>query len=139
MHRERPNHDVIRTDVATAEPGDASRSSMLDLLSRFIVELREAGLPVSLTENLDAMAAIRHIPLEDREAFKALMDEIGEPIIESVIANTPQQALDFAARTGTPLVRQYVLDSVEDVLGSTEAAQAWLARHAPPAAPVPPA
>jgi uncharacterized protein with von Willebrand factor type A (vWA) domain len=43
---------------------------MLELLSGFIVELRNAGLPVSLTENLDAMHAISHIPLEDREAFK---------------------------------------------------------------------
>ncbi|MEY4365449.1 MAG: hypothetical protein RLZZ305_793 [Actinomycetota bacterium] len=43
---------------------------MLDLLSGFIVELRNAGLPVSLTENLDAMEAVMHIPLEDREAFK---------------------------------------------------------------------
>ena len=43
---------------------------LLDLLNGFIGELREAGLPVSLTENLDAMAAIRHIPMEDREAFK---------------------------------------------------------------------
>jgi len=41
---------------------------MLDLLSGFIIELRNAGLPVSLTENLDAMHAISHIPLEDREA-----------------------------------------------------------------------
>lgn len=43
---------------------------MLELLAGFIQELREAGLPVSLTENLDAMNAIKHIPLEDREAFK---------------------------------------------------------------------
>src|SRR3954463_14520295 len=43
---------------------------MLDLLGGFIQELRAAGLPVSLTENLDAMEAVRHIPLEDREAFK---------------------------------------------------------------------
>ena len=43
---------------------------MLDLLNGFVAELRAAGLPVSLTENLDAMEAIRHIPLEDREAFK---------------------------------------------------------------------
>src|SRR5207237_1061076 len=43
---------------------------MLDLLAGFIQELRAAGLPVSLTENLDAMEAVRHIPLEDREAFK---------------------------------------------------------------------
>ena len=43
---------------------------MLDLIAGFIQELRAAGLPVSLTENLDAMEAIRYIPLEDREAFK---------------------------------------------------------------------
>src|SRR2546429_2485372 len=43
---------------------------MLDLLAGFIQELRKAGLPVSLTENLDAMEAVKHIPLEDREAFK---------------------------------------------------------------------
>jgi len=43
---------------------------MLDLLNGFVSELRAAGLPVSLTENLDAMEAVRHIPLEDREAFK---------------------------------------------------------------------
>jgi uncharacterized protein len=43
---------------------------MLDLLSGFVQELRAAGLPVSLTENLDAMEAVKHIPLEDREAFK---------------------------------------------------------------------
>lgn len=43
---------------------------MIDLLTGFIQELRRAGLPVSLTENLDAMEAVKHIPLEDREAFK---------------------------------------------------------------------
>jgi uncharacterized protein with von Willebrand factor type A (vWA) domain len=43
---------------------------MLDVLTGFISELRAAGLPVSLTENLDSMEAIQHIPLDDREAFK---------------------------------------------------------------------
>ncbi|MGK0276753.1 MAG: hypothetical protein ACI9N0_003149 [Ilumatobacter sp.] len=43
---------------------------MLELLNGFVVELRNAGLPVSLTENLDAMEAVQHIPIEDREAFK---------------------------------------------------------------------
>ena len=46
---------------------------MLDLLSGFVTELRNAGLPVSLTENLDAMEAVQHIPIEDREAFKYAM------------------------------------------------------------------
>ena len=43
---------------------------MLDLMAGFVVELRNAGIPVSLTENLDAMEAVQHIPIEDREAFK---------------------------------------------------------------------
>ena len=43
---------------------------MLELLNGFIVELRSAGLPVSLTENLDAVEAVKHIPIEDRETFK---------------------------------------------------------------------
>jgi len=54
------------TDAAVAATGEP----ILDLLGGFIEELREAGLPVSLTEHLDAMEAVRHIPLEDREAFK---------------------------------------------------------------------
>ncbi len=43
---------------------------MLDLLAGFVTELRNAGLPVSLTENLDAMEAVQFIPIEDRDAFK---------------------------------------------------------------------
>lgn len=57
------------TDVADAEYAP-SGAPMLELLNGFIIELREAGLPVSLTEHLDAMEAITHIPLEDRNAFK---------------------------------------------------------------------
>jgi hypothetical protein len=52
-----------------AIPG-VSGAPMLELLEGFIRELREAGLPVSLTENLDAMEAVKHVPLEDRDAFK---------------------------------------------------------------------
>ena len=43
---------------------------MLEVLAGFISELRAAGLPVSLTEDLDAMEALRHVHLEEREAFK---------------------------------------------------------------------
>ena len=54
----------------TARPGLAAGEAIAELLAGFIQELRQAGLPVSLTENLDAMEAVKHIPLEDREAFK---------------------------------------------------------------------
>ena len=43
---------------------------MLDLLTGFVAELRAAGIPVSLTEHLDAAEALRHVPMEDREAIK---------------------------------------------------------------------
>jgi uncharacterized protein with von Willebrand factor type A (vWA) domain len=43
---------------------------VLDLLTGFVTELRAASIPVSLTEHLDAAEALRHIPLEDREAIK---------------------------------------------------------------------
>jgi uncharacterized protein with von Willebrand factor type A (vWA) domain len=59
---------IAEADRRLAEVG--SGIALTELLSGFIVELRTAGLPVSLTENLDAMAAIQHIPLDDRDAFK---------------------------------------------------------------------
>ena len=43
---------------------------MLDLLTGFVGELRAAGIPVSLSEHLDAAETLRHVPLEDREAIK---------------------------------------------------------------------
>ena len=46
---------------------------MLEVLAGFIRELRASGLPVSLTEDLDAMEALRHLPLTDRSAFKAAL------------------------------------------------------------------
>ena len=43
---------------------------MLELLTGFVAELRAAGIPVSLTEHLDAAEALTHVPMEDREAIK---------------------------------------------------------------------
>ncbi len=43
---------------------------MLDVLTGFVSELRRAGLPVSVMEAADAAEAIRHLPLEDRQAIK---------------------------------------------------------------------
>src|SRR3546814_12754542 len=52
---------------------DAERASgvaITELLAGFMQELRQAGLPVSLTENHDAMEGVKHIPIEDSEDFK---------------------------------------------------------------------
>ena len=41
---------------------------------------------------------------EDRELFRSLMQEIGEPVPESSIVHTVDQAVDFANQLGYPLV-----------------------------------
>ncbi len=46
---------------------------MLDILNTFIVELRAAGIPVSMTEHIDAASAISEIDLGDRATFKSAL------------------------------------------------------------------
>lgn len=41
---------------------------------------------------------------EDRKLFKELMQEIGEPVPESRIVNTVEEALEFEKRIGLPLI-----------------------------------
>lgn len=48
-------------------------ATLVDLLNGFVVELRSAGLPVSLTEHIDAMEAVRAIDLADRAALKCAL------------------------------------------------------------------
>lgn len=45
----------------------------MERLAGFVAELRAAGLPVSLTENIDAMDAVRYVALDDREALRTAM------------------------------------------------------------------
>ncbi len=66
----RPRATQAAAAVTDVRPDLAAGQAITELLAGFIQELRLAGLPVSLTENLDAMEAVKHIPLEDREAFK---------------------------------------------------------------------
>jgi uncharacterized protein with von Willebrand factor type A (vWA) domain len=46
---------------------------VLDVLQGFVHELRAAGLPVSMTENLDAMRAVEHVDISERDVFKAAL------------------------------------------------------------------
>ena len=46
---------------------------MLDVLQGFVHELRSAGLPVSMTENLDAMRAVEQVDIADRELLRAAL------------------------------------------------------------------
>src|SRR5260221_5724958 len=49
------------------------RAEVDELLAGFVNELRNVGFPVSLTENIDAAAAVQLVPIENREAVKAAL------------------------------------------------------------------
>lgn len=68
------------------------------------VELAESGVLSKYGVELlgTPLDAIRRA--EDRELFKATMNEIGEPVPESTIAHTLQGALEFARRIGYPVI-----------------------------------
>lgn len=46
---------------------------METILAAFVAELRAIGLPVSLSENVDAAAALRAVPLTDRALVKSAL------------------------------------------------------------------
>ncbi len=48
-------------------------ADMVDVLNGFVVELRSAGLPVSLTEHIDAMEAVQAVDLADRRSLKVAL------------------------------------------------------------------
>lgn len=43
---------------------------MISILTGFVSELRQVGIPVSMVEAIDAATAIEHIPLVDRQALR---------------------------------------------------------------------
>ncbi|MGH2498509.1 MAG: carbamoyl-phosphate synthase large subunit [Candidatus Limnocylindria bacterium] len=111
------DHDVA--DVTYLEP------LTVEVLERVIARERPAGLlptlggqtGLNLAVELAAAGVLERYgvrllgtPLraiqqaEDREAFKQLLAGIGEPVPESAIARTVDQALAFAARIGLPVV-----------------------------------
>ncbi|HVL89599.1 MAG TPA: VWA domain-containing protein [Actinomycetota bacterium] len=46
---------------------------MLTRMLEFSRAMRDAGVPVAVSENLDALRALAYVPSEDREAFKAAL------------------------------------------------------------------
>ena len=54
-------------------PSGVGDGVLLDVFQGFVHELRAAGLPVSMTENLDAMRAVEIVPLSDRESLREVL------------------------------------------------------------------
>lgn len=54
---------------------------MLGILTGFVEELREAGIPVSMVETIDAGRALQHVDLGSRAAFKAAL---GSTLVKNV-------------------------------------------------------
>ncbi len=69
-----------------------------------VVELKEDGILEKFGVEIlgTDLEAIKNA--EDRDLFRKLMKEIGEPIPESVIVHTVLEAVEFAEKQGYPLV-----------------------------------
>ncbi|MCF6515294.1 carbamoyl-phosphate synthase large subunit [Lactobacillus sp. S2-2] len=68
------------------------------------VELSKSGILDTLGIELLGTGLKAINQAEDREEFRALMEEINEPVPESSIATTVDQAVEFANSTGYPVI-----------------------------------
>ncbi|MBP2623160.1 carbamoyl-phosphate synthase large subunit [Streptococcus oricebi] len=68
------------------------------------MELSQAGLLEELGIELLGTKLSAIDQAEDRDLFKRLMESLDQPIPESEIVHTVEQALDFAAQIGYPLI-----------------------------------
>ncbi|SNU88151.1 carbamoyl-phosphate synthase, large subunit [Streptococcus merionis] len=86
-----------RPDALLPTLGGQTGLNMAMLLSKAGV-LDELGVELLGTK----LSAIDQA--EDRDLFKQLMEELDQPIPESEIVNTVEEAVDFAARIGYPVI-----------------------------------
>jgi len=82
---------------------------MLGLLTGFIQELRESGIPVSMVEAIDAAEALRFTDLSDRPAFKATL---GSTLVKNA---RHYEAFETAFEVYFALLRPAPGDHADDV------------------------
>jgi len=65
----------VTSDLGGTIPPDPpeGRPGMEATLAAFIAELRTIGLPISVSENIDATAALLALPIRDRASFKSAL------------------------------------------------------------------
>ncbi|WP_042223831.1 carbamoyl-phosphate synthase large subunit [Oceanobacillus manasiensis] len=68
------------------------------------VALEETGILKNYNVTLLGTSLNAIQQAEDREKFRSLMKELGEPVPDSMIVNTVEQACDFAIEIGFPLI-----------------------------------
>ncbi|MBO8162308.1 MAG: carbamoyl-phosphate synthase large subunit [Brevibacillus sp.] len=68
------------------------------------VQLAESGVLEAENVRLLGTNLISIRQAEDREQFRALMNELGEPVPESTIVSTVDEAVSFAADIGYPVI-----------------------------------
>jgi carbamoyl-phosphate synthase, large subunit len=90
IERERPD------GLIPTMGGQTGLNLAYQLAKRGVLERCEVALMGTSLKSIDQA--------EDRESFRALMQELGEPIPESKIVSGVEEALSFATETGYPLI-----------------------------------
>ncbi|MFZ4712257.1 MAG: carbamoyl-phosphate synthase large subunit [Bacteriovoracaceae bacterium] len=90
LYRERPD------GILPTLGGQTALNLAVELANKGILKKLNVRL---LGTNLDTIKKA-----EDRQLFKSLLEEIGEPVIESTIAHTWDEAYQFSQTIGLPLI-----------------------------------
>ena len=96
--------DVIRRIIMRERPDGLLPTLGGQTGLNLAVQLADLGILDEYNVKLlgTPLSAIQHA--EDRELFKQLLQDIGEPVMDSVIAHTVAEAREFAERVDFPLI-----------------------------------
>jgi hypothetical protein len=107
----------------TEQPGNVATGSITRALLQFVHRLREASIPVSMVETLDAMETVRHVDVGDRAQFRSALAATLVKRAEHRSAFDSLFEIYFAVHREQPEVATS-LDRTEDVAGEVEWAYA---------------